>query len=102
MSIDGFTVACLVTQGTFNSEYEVKVALGAKLLWTGTVDKELVFGVDESRVKDGYVPGRIVAYLAEYNKGDQTALVEFPVEGWSQGKRSYVPVDLIRKEKILA
>ena len=24
--IDGFTVSCLVTQGTFNSEYEVKIA----------------------------------------------------------------------------
>ena len=100
--IDGFTVSCLVIQGTFNSEYEVKIAPQGNLLWKGTVDKELVFGVDESRVQNDYVPGRLIAYIVEYNKGASNALVEFPVEGWSQGKRSYVPVDLIRKEKIPA
>ena len=96
----GISVTCGVTVGTFMSEYSVKIEDASKKIWEGPVDKEMVIGLQKQPSVGVYVPGRIYAYLIEFNK--ETALIELPVENLGEGRRVYVPLPMVKRERVPA
>ena len=96
----GISVECRVGKGTFMSEYYVKIECGNRILWEGTIDREMVFDLEEVPSGDRFVDGRLYAYLISYNAVE--ALIELPVENPLVGRRVSVPIQCVRKEKIPA
>lgn len=95
----GISVMCEVTQGTFASEYFVKIKTFENYLWQGAVDKEMIIDLGAAPDKNKFVNGRIYAYLISYDQSK--ALIELPTED-STGRRIYVPIDSVRTERIPA
>jgi len=97
----GISVVCKVSQGTFKSEYLIKLENnGDTILWEGLVDREMVINVKVEPLPGEFVEGRIYAYLIEFN--DETALIELPVENLGEGRRVYVPRYMVRRERVPA
>lgn len=95
----GISVSCEVAKGIFMSEYFVKIQMRDGGIWKGAVDKETVLDLQGDPAKE-YVKGRIYAYLISFN--NESALIELPVEDSSDGRRIFVPVNIVRKERVPA
>ena len=97
--ITGISVKCEVVQGTFASEYFARIRAFDDSFWQGAVDKEMFIDIGADSGKGKYVNGRIYAYLISFDQS--RALIELPTED-SSGRRIYVPISSVRKEKIPA
>ena len=93
------SVACLVSKGVFMSDCSVKIDVGGKTVWQGLVDREMVVGISGKLLGEEYLQARMYGYLVSIDRGNNSALIELPVEGNSSGRRIYVPISIIRPEK---
>ena len=96
----GISVECKVGNGTFMSEYNVKIEYGVEILWEGTIGREMVFGLYGTPSTDKFINGRLYAYLINYS--ETKALIELPVEDPLAVRRICVPIGCVRKEKVPA
>ena len=96
----GISVACEVSLGTFMSEYFVKIKTFDGTIWTGAVDREMVFGLEEEPTKEHYVKARIYAYLIYFD--EKSATVEFPIEESTAGRKVIVSLSIVRRERVPA
>jgi hypothetical protein len=96
----GISVACEVSVGTFMSEYFVKIRMIDGNVWTGAVDREMVFGLQDKPTEKDYVKGRIYTYLVSFDK--ESATIELPIEDSTIGRRIIVSLGLVRKERVPA
>lgn len=98
----GISVVCEVSVGTFMSEYFVKIKMFDDKLWTGAVDREMVFELEKEPTKEFYVKGRIYAYLISFDKESGTATIELPIEESTGGRKIIVSLDIVRRERVPA
>ena len=96
----GISVSCRVAEGTFASEYFVKIEKIDGTWWEGAVDREMVFDLKEELNEKTCIDGRMYAYLISYNNGQ--ALIELPIENSTAGRRINVSTSILRKEEIPA
>lgn len=96
----GISVVCEVSVGTFISEYFVKIRMFDGNVWTGAVDREMVFELQDEPTEKDYVKGRIYAYLISFD--EKSATIELPIEDSTIGRRIIVPLELVRRERIPA
>lgn len=94
----GISTICAVSQGTFASEYFVKINK-INGVWEGAVDKEMVL-LDKEPTGNVTVDGRIYSYLISYD--NSKALIELPVDDSAPERRIFVSLDAIQKERIPA
>lgn len=96
----GISVACEVTKGMFSSEYSARIRMSNGDLWNGVIDKEMVIELTKDPTEEGYVAGRIYAYLVSFD--EKSALIDLPTEEASPGRRIFVDCSVVRKERIPA
>lgn len=90
-----------VSLGAFGSEYSVRIVDQGRLLWEGTLDREQVFYLTTQPIAESVVTGWASAYPVKL-LGSDRILVEFPGEGWSQGRRAEIPLRLTRAARLPA
>ncbi len=98
--ITGISIKCEVAKGIFASEYFVRIKTLNGDLWEGSVDKEMVFDLEEEPGENEYKKGRMYAYLIAFD--NDSALIELPIEYSAAGRRIKASVDSLRKEKVPA
>lgn len=98
----GISVTCEVSLGTFMSEYFVKIKMFDGNLWTGAVDKEMVFELEKAPNKEFYVNARIYAYLISFDNESGAAIIELPIEESTGGRKIRVSLDIVRRERVPA
>ena len=94
----GISVKCEIAKGMFASEYFAKIKMANGNIWEGAVDREMVITSQEPQ--DRYIAARIFAYLI--GQEGNNALIEFPVEDSTAGRRAIVSLSNIQPEKIPA
>ncbi len=101
MGDEGILVQGQVSRGAFGSEYSVRIVDQDRLLWEGTLDREQVFSLATQPMADSVVMGWVSAYPVKL-LGSDRILVEFPGEGWSQGRRAEIPLRLTKVARLPA
>lgn len=98
----GVSITCEVGEGTFMSEYFIRIRMLDGNTWEGAVDKEMVFDLQGEPAGEQYLIGRIYAYLISFDTERKSALIELPIEDSTAGRRILVPIHLVRKERLPA
>jgi len=96
----GISVVCEASLGTFMSEYFIKIKTFDGIIWSGAVDREMVFGLEEDPAREHYVKARIYAYLISFD--EKSAIIELPIEESTAGRKIIVSLSIVRRERVPA